>query len=117
MLEQLSFFGQKSMDLENKKQEEKKEETIKKSKDIKKIKDAKTGSSKSTKSTAKKKKTGEQFTLPLIVHGGIYTCTIDGDGEISKANVKKCVCEQYPELEGAVDIKKRRGPVYSCYKI
>ena len=26
MLEQLSFFGQKSMDLENKKQEEKKEE-------------------------------------------------------------------------------------------
>lgn len=106
MLEQLSFFGQKSMDLENKKQEEKKEETIKKSKDIKKIKDAKAGSSKSTKSTAKKKKTGEQFTLPLIVHGGIYTCTIDGDGEISKANVKKCVCEQYPELEGAVDIKK-----------
>lgn len=109
MLEQLSFFGQESMDLEKKKQEEKKKETIKKSGNIKKTKvakEVKETPSKSKKSTAGKKKTENQFTLPLVVHGGIYTYTIDGDGEISKGNVKKCMCEQFPELEGAVDIKK-----------
>ena len=121
MLEQLSFFGQESMDLEKKKQEEKKKETIKKSGNIKKDKSCKRSKRNTIqnqkKSTAGKKKTENQFTLPLVVHGGIYTYTIDGDGEISKGNVKKCMCEQFPELEGAVDIKKRRGPVYSCYKI
>ena len=106
MLEQLSFFGQESMDLEKKKQEEKKKETIKKSESLKKTKATKQASSKSKKSTAAKKKTEDQFTLPLVVHGGIYTYTIDGDGEISKENIKKCMCEQFPELEGAVDIKK-----------
>ena len=105
MLEQLSFFGQESMDLEKKKQEEKKKETIKKSENLKKTKVAKQASSKSKKSTAEKKKTEDQFTLPLVVHGGIYSYTIDGDGEISKGNIKKCMCEQFPELEGAVDIK------------
>mgnify|MGYP000697857680 CR=1 FL=1 len=97
MLEQLSFFGQESIDLEKKKKDEQK----KKVEDKKKTHPEKNVKVKQSKTEAKtkKKKENENFQLPLTVHGGIYTYTIDGEGEISKGNIKKCVSEKFPEIK------------------
>lgn len=132
MLEQLSFFGQESIDLEKKKKDEEK----KKVEDKKKThpeKNVKVKQSK-TETKTKKKKENENFQLPLTVHGGIYTYTIDGEGEISKGNIKKCVSEKFPEIKDvfsikkqdedciletnfqAIDMKKMKDEIISCIK-
>lgn len=41
------------------------------------------------------------------MHGGIYTYTIDGEGGISKGNIKKCVSEKFPEIKDVFSIKKQ----------